>query len=495
MASTEQIRERIRRYVFPFDDELKSSLGLSATEATGITTWISDTLQETVDRGQLLSREEEPLRHDLMDEAIKKGWGRKRVREEAEDRGLVSKIESILENLNSMFKVSKGDLSKRFGEKTATAYWTLFTAIRGEVADFVYFTQNNVAEEKPLFLLDEQLAMCPSIHNVFVAVLAQCERCLQLGSKRESYLRKRDKLLEAEAKTNFSKLFRSGSTILSEVYQGADLSNEHDILIKWQRNLFVVEAKASPPIEPFRDPEKAFTRLQRHFQSDRGIQKAYDQANRVRSQIASGSVVSFYDRQRKLVLQVGPKEVDQVYCICVTRDSFGALAVDLSLLLKKNEDDPFPWAVNVPDLENLIDAWTYFGWGPDKFCEYLQYREKLHGKVFTTDELEIAGCMIEHGELQWIVDLDADRVPLDPTYSDVFDRLFLARHGGPRVEYAPTKPHFTDLGKEVNTMLSNADQATPPRDGPSVRPKRRKQGRNQPCACGSGKKYKKCCGR
>lgn len=494
MASTEQIRERIGRYVSPFDHELESSLGITATEATSITNWISDTLQRTVDRMQELKRDEEPLRHRLMDEAIVKGWDKKRVREEAEGRGLVSKIESIFESLNSMFKVSKSDIAERFGDKAAASYWTLFTATRGEASDLTYFTQHNVAEDKPLFLLDKHTAMCPSVHNVYVAVLTQCERSLQLGSNRESYLRKRDKLLEAETRAQFGKLFTAGATLLSEVYEGPDIEYEHDLVIKWKHKLFIVEAKASPPIEPFRDPDKAFTRLQRRFQSDRGIQKAYDQANRVRSQIESGSVVSFYDHKRKLVLQVGPKDVDQVYCICVTRDSFGALAVDLTLLLKKNKDDPFPWAVNAPDLENLIDAWTYFGWGPDKFCEYLQCREKLHGKVVTTDELEIAGFMIEHGGLQYIVDLDAGRVPLDPTYSEVFDRLFRAKHGGPKVVYAPTKPHFTDFGKELRKAHRGGTLSTAVPVGASTPVAPRKQGRNQPCACGSGKKYKKCCG-
>ena len=45
-----------------------------------------------------------------------------------------------------------------------------------------------------------------------------------------------------------------------------------------------------------------------------------------------------------------------------------------------------------------------------------------------------------------------------------------------------------DLVSEVNTEVSQEESARPVRSGPKV-------GRNDPCPCGSGKKYKKCCGR
>jgi len=41
-------------------------------------------------------------------------------------------------------------------------------------------------------------------------------------------------------------------------------------------------------------------------------------------------------------------------------------------------------------------------------------------------------------------------------------------------------------------MSHSGDEDSKPRP---VRRKTRKVGRNEPCPCGSGKKYKKCCGR
>jgi preprotein translocase subunit SecA len=46
--------------------------------------------------------------------------------------------------------------------------------------------------------------------------------------------------------------------------------------------------------------------------------------------------------------------------------------------------------------------------------------------------------------------------------------------------------------KPQATVLSHGDAAAPKKP---VQRKSQKVGRNDPCPCGSGKKYKKCCGR
>jgi len=45
---------------------------------------------------------------------------------------------------------------------------------------------------------------------------------------------------------------------------------------------FVIESKATQQREPLRDPEKAYTRIKDDFKSNAGIQKAYEQAERLR---------------------------------------------------------------------------------------------------------------------------------------------------------------------------------------------------------------------
>ena len=72
-------------------------------------------------------------------------------------------------------------------------------------------------------------------------------------------------------------------------------------------------------------------------------------------------------------------------------------------------------------------------------------RVALHGKIFASDELEIAGFFIKHGGLEPLIDADTDRIALDPRYSDVFDDIYRARHDGEEVIYAPTQPFMEDI--------------------------------------------------
>jgi hypothetical protein len=253
---------------------------------------------------------------------------------------------------------------------------------------------------------------------------------------------------------------------------------------------FVVECKASPPVEPFRDPGKAFERLKRHFTSDRGIQKAYEQGLRIWAALTGKRDVPLYDKAGTELVTLRPSEIDEVFIVCATRDNFGAVAVNLDLLLEKDPADPYPWAVNSPDLASMADAWQYFGWGSERLIEYLRDRVRLHGRFMTSDELEVTGYFIRHATLSYLLlGPPGVRFHLDPTYSYVFDDIYrAAQQGGAPVRYEPKPPVTTD-------MRESLDAGVPIFIDPSSGAKKRmKIGRNETCPCGSGKKFKRCHG-
>ena len=109
----------------------------------------------------------------------------------------------------------------------------------------------------------------------------------------------RDRFLEAQADAAFRDLFGSEALFYSHVYE-APGQHEHDLIVSWRRYLFVIEAKASPPREPLRDPEKAYPRIRDHFRGKSGIQGAYDQWNRVRRKLLAGEDVQLFDAKGKL---------------------------------------------------------------------------------------------------------------------------------------------------------------------------------------------------
>jgi hypothetical protein len=104
----------------------------------------------------------------------------------------------------------------------------------------------------------------------------------------------------------------------------------------------------------------------------------------------------------------------------LVRDNFGPLATNLALLLDKEVDESYPWVINVIDLSNLAEAWSYFGWGPKEFRRYLEQRIVLHGKVFSDDELDYAGFFVRHDGFGSAIKTNADLLQLNPDYSSVF---------------------------------------------------------------------------
>jgi len=488
LASPVQVEQRIRRYLAPFDGELRAEFGISATQAVEVCRWISDRLQATADTLRETTKREKGARLDLLDRAESEHWDMERVRAEANVPAYRDLAISLIQSIREMSFVSLTDLTARFGEGTATAFWSLFSAKRGDVAALTYPTEANPAEERSLYVIEPERAMCSLANQLFLAVLNRFERHLSTSKERKRFFSKRDDLLEQEVEASFRALLGPTAAFFPQVFETSAQQHEHDLVIRLGRVALVVEAKASPPVEPFRDPEKAFVRIRRAFKSDRGIQHAYGQGRRIWRRWAAGGRVELYDDREHLVCAFDKSDVDEVVLIAATRDNFGVLATDLSLLLEKEHGEPYPWCVNAVDLDAIADAWNYFAWDADRFLRFLRDRVKLHGRAMCSDELEMVGSFIAHDGLHWLLEPAADLIWLTPDYSEVFDKICMARMGGAPVKYEPHPPYFGDFRESLRQGKAVALEAT------AERPQKR-QGRNERCACGSGLKYKRCCGK
>ena len=452
VATVEQLEDRVLRYLSPFDAEVKDALGLTATEGLRACSEVFRTLDEGFRWATSPERSEDQLM-----------W--------------VGTIE-------------RDSLSAAVGEDVASAFWRVFVSRRGENA-LLYPTDHSDIDERPLIEVEDGVASCPLVNDLYEALLRVGERALLEGVHRQSYLRQRDRLLEEEVEGDFRSLFGDAARYFRGVFETEDLHFEHDLVIVWERTALVVEAKASPPTEPFRDPALAYKRIRQAFRSDTGIQKAFEQAERVRSQLAEGHSVSLYSKGKGLVARLEPGELDRVLCVCVTRDDFGPLAADLSRLLVKDEGVPYPWAVSALRLHELVEGFHQLGWGPGEFVRYLDERERMHGRILGIDELEFAGFWVEHGGLLGLLDAVPEAM-LHPHYSDVFDRLSLYRRDGIEVHYRP-RPYPPLTGTAIERRSGSAREVIS--GAPVLTTETRRPGRNEPCTCGSGLKYKRCCGR
>jgi hypothetical protein len=173
---------------------------------------------------------------------------------------------------------------------------------------------------------------------------------------KDRFTRARDKSLEGEVARYARALPGQAATIWEAVYETPDAHYEHDVIAFDDELVIVFEAKASPPKEPFRDPERAFARIRDAFRSDTGIQKAYEQGKRIIRRLEKREVVSFFDQDGREKGSI--KQASQLaICACITRDDFGPLATNLSLLLQKDPEDAYPWAANILDL--VAGCWRF----------------------------------------------------------------------------------------------------------------------------------------
>jgi len=487
-ASVHQVSERVRTYLVPFDTELSVPLGISATEALAICQWISDQLQRSLDDLQASARAEREERLRLLHNAEKESWSLDALKDAARGPSYLEKAEKLLSGLNDLGLVSLPKLEAAF-PGIARVFWGQFSAQRGEAPEIRYPTEQSIYEARPLIRISDTQAFCPLANALFSALLLVGERTLLQSPARDKFLRSRDRALEDEALTKIRAFLSPKATIWSGVYETPDCRYEHDVVAVDDGLYLLIEAKAAPPIEPFRDPDRAFVRLQHAFRADRGIQKAYEQGNRIVRKLKAGDVVPLYDARGREVGRLSPDRSKLPVGVCVTRDSFGPLATNLALLLEKDADDSYPWVVNIIDLGNLGEAWSYFGWGSAELRKYLEQRILLHGKVFSDDELDYAGYFMRHGSFDSAINARTDLLTLNPAYSSLFDDLYRHLHaGGPPVTLKQTEPVLMDLKRSLVSdqpvFIDGEGRALP----------RKKIGRNEPCPCGSGKKYKRCCG-
>jgi SEC-C motif len=489
LATIEQIAGRVARYLIPYDLELVRILGISATECIGMCNWINNHLQQTLDNVA-----------DLVDaarrqhEMFQKAAATQNSPTAYPDNFAASTRPEFAKLFSTMQKVgivSLKELQLAFPDK-GLIFWQTFSIARGEGPALRYPTELSEFELRPLIRVDECHAICPSINAVYGAVLLLGERALlNQSGLRETYLRARDRSLEREARDILRRFFGTDAQVWSSIYESPDSQFEHDIVIADTQLCLVVEAKATPPIEPFRDPDKAFVRLKRAFRAETGLQKAFEQANRLVSRLKSGERVCLYDADGNQVGVLEPESERVAIAICVTRDNFGLLATNLSLLLEKERGDPYPWAVNVLDLWNLAEAWEYLKCGSKQLRDYLEQRIRLHGTVISDDELDYAGSFIKHGSFGDFPKGKRTLIQLNPDYSSVFDEIYRHKYleGPPVVLERTARPVFTDFRESLRqghpVIVKTQGDRVP----------QRKVGRNEPCPCNSGKKFKKCCGR
>jgi hypothetical protein len=474
MGTHEQVCDKIQNYFAPFDIELSQLIGISASDALTILRWVGAELQRTLDQLSTSITEVERVRQEFVKVAESDGFDAATALMQSEP--VLEITARFAAGLQSLFVVSKANLSSRFGEAQAEAFWRLAVSVRGAKPKLKYPTDRNTAEVKALFEHAPGQAVCPIINSVATGIIVSLEDSLRESRYAAKFYRHRDLTLEDEAHRELLMLFKTKPTVYRSAFEQPTSQFEHDLIIADGDTVLVVECKASRVREPLRDVSKTYERMRDSFRGDNGIQKAFDQGNRIRKRLLAGEDIDLYSKAGEPLGTVRGSSISRCFIICVTAEAWGFMATDLSYFLEKQTTDPFPWCVNILDLSLFVEAIGIRGWGAREFYRFLEQRATLHGTVKSEDELTFAGAFLQNGCLPFDC-TESTMLYVCHDFARIFDEISMSKHTGEPVMF---KPGGTQI--DVRRAISIPGATFPLKWHPERR-----------CFCNSGRKYKNCC--
>ena len=303
---------------------------------------------------------------------------------------------------------------------------SLFSIKRKE-RDFLYYTEaspGNPLYDCPILDLEDGMYQVFEIMQVILSINNFLEREItKKGKRKDKYLKLKGDLLENNILSLFKKFFGTEAKYYQSYYING---NEQDILIIWKDFAFIIEAKGYNIREPFRNPEKAFPRIKDDFKKSIGY--GYEQTKRVEEIIVSNNKLIIKDSKGKITEELDTAKIKECFSIIVNINSFGLVQNDLSYLLDINENDVFPWAVKIDDLEIFILTLIAQKKSPNYLINFLFFREELHGKITCSDELEICGGYLTK-KINSKKVKNLKLLKSQPDFGDIFDQQYRKKMG------------------------------------------------------------------
>ncbi len=499
LRSEDQLLARIQAMYVPFDDMLRERLGFSASDVVQLISYIKNNLRGQLNRAALAVENAKELHKQFVATWTEKGWDLGQVRVEAQKHPVADAARKAFQAMNALWFLDREDIKREIGSSEVEAMFSVLAISRGAVGVmYKYPTEVSPVVQFPLIVVGMDSLLCPAEWLLYHAAEFHFGRLLSQCNEAGRFFETRDKWMEKRTYDALVGLLGEDGHLWRGIYETADGQFEHDVIARVGGIWLVAEVKAAPVRRGFFDPDKAFVRIRDDFRGERGIQKAFEQGERLRRILVTSGRIRLFDANGRVVIDE-PGPAQEAFVICVTGETWGSVAIDLSFLLEKDDDVPYPWAVSIDDLETFTAGLKTKGMGHEDMFRFLRDRSTLHGRPhFSGDELDICGCFIEHGSLPAIPDGTGTFLTFSPAHSTVFDDMYyegqglsLKRDRGR--EHEKYLQEWETMQARVASYLGLQCEVGWQRPT-AVDPMQHKIGRNEPCPCGSGLKYKRCCG-
>jgi hypothetical protein len=451
----EQTISLIKSLYSRFDSEIVRLTSLCIDDYLSFYNFINDKFTESYDRIKNLRNDMDKVIQRFLLEELEKAED-----ETYQDTDIF--ISEFTEAIELLSAVKKEDIVDKFGGEKAKLLLGKFSLARKK-RPFKYYNETNPFTQKPLTCINEQIFFVVHPKFLLSAIYEYVSSILEdsNNSFSDQYRKHKAAKVEELVLNHLKRILGDNAKYHTSVCEEYG-TKEHDLLIEYGRYIIIGEVKSSKVREPFFNPDKAYTRIKDHFLSASGIGGAYVQAINLKKYIESNnSIVLFENMTAAFELS---KIRQKIIIPCVfTLNQFGGIAINTSMILKPEYNQPYPWVCNLHDLENIGEIIDYLKKRPEDFIDYIQWRIKYHDKLMSSDELDILESFLFDKDIRIV---KQDKLLFLPTGPDLIDKIYFEKHGIP-FSYSP-----------INSMNII---------------KKKKIGRNEPCPCGSGKKFKKCC--
>lgn len=362
-------------------------------------------------------------------------------------------ISNVIERHMRAIHIKKEELYGHIPQEKVDNLLNIFSCSRKCNQDIRYFNSECLLLKKPIILISEDSFVLPCAKQLIVAIHDFLfELCKHDSSRNQKVLRSRDMLLEIKTHEIFSDFFGSGN---ARVYKNYYIDgHEHDLLILFRDTAFIIECKASKLNEPYRDLVAAYGRIRNEFRAS--IQRGYDQTKRVMRAFMDHKELIVCDRDKNVIDRINTTRYRDRFSIIVTGERFGPIQTDLDLLLDLAEWDDFPWSVYLDDLEIFLLTLKRKKSHYRDLISYLSMREKLHGRLFCADEVELFGYFLM-GKEKFLKDCNRTNEYFisSPDMHTIFDELyqtglgFKSERNGDKKMITNDNPYRKELRKQL----------------------------------------------
>lgn len=393
LSYLEQIIERIKNTFDSFDNKIKEEFELSINDLLACFEFIEKEINTKLNSPpEFINKKKwQSFTTEMISKGITepKDW----IKEAPSE---INDAMDFMRNPGRFLIINLDNLINPFDTTMLHSFISIFSCSKEESEQILYYTDTNILLQKPIFQINPTQFFVFNINQIVTAIYDKLYQFCNSLTNGKIHIH-RDRLLELKTRNIFENFFPKETRLFTSY--NVDGHSEQDLLVLFKSLALIIEIKAANNRAPLRDPYKAFEKIKSDFK--KSIQNGFDQANRVWEKFIGKEQFEIRDKNKKILATLNPNKYNNVFTIIVTLDRFGVIQSDLEYLLQIDDITPYPWAVNIDDLESFLLLLKKRKGHIGNLISFLKNRGLLHGHIVAGDELDVC-CMFYDKPKQFI---------------------------------------------------------------------------------------------